>query len=181
MKGSTLTLKKFKKKWTKEFYQNLSINQVHQYLDIPVNSFFSFEEWLKNMEWLVLLGDAYHWIAFNQENKMIGGIIAHRLTEEENIVEIGTWISRDNWGRGYNIRIKNEAAKFLFEMHHVEQIILFVQDTNQRAIAALQKIPYVKRMEEGELKHTILSYWKWKEFKLGIPLLLFQIKKEDFF
>lgn len=180
MQKPTIKLEKFRWQWSKEVFDQLSNNQVQQYLDIPVNTYSSFESWIKSMEWLEWINQAHFWIAFNEENKMIGGIIVHSLAEDESIMEMGTWIDKHYWGKGYNLILKNEVLRFLFKINEIKQIILFVNRENQRAISALKKIPYIKNKEEEE-DLIIQKYWKWKEYKLGIPLHLYTITKQDFF
>ena len=177
-----IKLEKFRWQWSKTLFQQLSNNQVQQYLDIPVNTYANFEGWIKSIEWLEWTNQAHFWIAFNEENKMIGGTIVHCLAEKESILEMGTWIDKQYWGRGYNLMLKNEALRYLFEMYEIEQVILFVQMENQRAIHALKKISYIKnKKEEEEVEPIIQKYWKWKEYKLGIPLDLYTVTKQDFF
>ena len=174
-----IKLEKFRWQWSKALFQQLSNNLVQQYLDIPVNTYANFEGWIKNIEWLEWTNQAHFWIAFNEENKMIGGTIVHRLLEEDSIMEMGTWIDKQYWGKGYNLVLKNEVLRYLFEIYEIERVILFVQKENQRAIFSLKKIPYIKNKKEEE-DLNIQKYWKWKEYKLGIPLHLYTITKQDF-
>ncbi|GBF12264.1 GNAT family N-acetyltransferase [Tepidibacillus sp. HK-1] len=171
-----LLFKPFQWEWAVNMYNYLKKEEVKRYLDLPLFSYQAYTEWLKQIEWLEWIGQAYHRTIWNQNGEMIGGVFLLKIDEDNRVAEMGTWIRKRDWGKGFNQQLKEKALNDTFEEMNIEVVLFFVDQENLRSIKALQKLPYVKEPEVGEYQELL----RRKEFKLGKPLRLFQTKRDDF-
>ncbi|TCS83149.1 GNAT family N-acetyltransferase [Tepidibacillus fermentans] len=177
MKKQMIELRPFEWKDAKELYEMLREQEVHQYLDMVLNTYQNYEEWLQKIEWLEILGEAYHRCVWNEEEKLIGEIYLINMDQENRRAEMGTWIGRNYWGKGYNRLIKERVLSEAFTRLYLETILLFMQKENQRSIRSLQRLPYITKPLNEQYQDLI----KYKEYKLGKTIELLIVKKEDFF
>lgn len=106
----------------------------------------------------------------------IGLITIGGFSEDYAVGHMGTWLGMPYWGKGYNRQAKDIMLTFAFgNLPPLQEVFLSPKVTNQRALQALHKVPYVE-IDVG------LSY---RSLQVGIervrgPVILCRISRESF-
>lgn len=79
-------------------------------------------------------------------------------------VIIGTWLHKDHWGTGVNTESKAMMAALAFRRMGVERLGVYAAVTNQRSLAALEKVGFTR---EGVLRHFHLHGDTWHDLMVG--------------
>lgn len=107
------------------------------------------EEYIKECEEEFDLGTRYIFgIYTNRGLNFVGTIGCFNIEKESRKGEIGFWVAREYWGKGFVTEAISCIIKFLFEEKKFTQIYAYTQDENKVAISTLRKNGF--KHEEGK-------------------------------
>ena len=176
MEYKQVVLKPFKWDDAPLLYEMIKVTEVHRYLDMIVDTYENYAKWLQHIEWLEYIGEAYHRTIWNEINQCIGEVYLTNMDQETGVAEIGTWIGEEYWGKGYNHSIKERVLFEAFTDLKIVAVLFFVQEENHRSIRSILKMPYISEAKTESYQKMI----QYKEYKIGKPIKLWVVKKEDF-
>ena len=109
----------------------------------------------------------YPWVAFDDENGVVGHFIMRYLHGDKRILRFG-WVIVDNTirGRGYGAEMLRAGLKYAFEILDVDVVTLVVFENNEIAHNCYKKVGFVD-------KETVQKE-PWN-------LIEMEMKKEDYF
>jgi diamine N-acetyltransferase len=80
---------------------------------------------------------------------LVGSVGLHDIDPRNRQAELGIWIARPHWGKGYGTDAVSVACRFGFREMNLQRVFLRVYDTNPRGIRAYEKVGF---KEEGRLR-----------------------------
>jgi RimJ/RimL family protein N-acetyltransferase len=102
-----------------------------------------FWEWMRDSDSNVLL--AIETLA----GEFVGSVGLHGVDPRNRQAELGIWIARPHWDKGYGTDAVRVASRFGFREMDLQRVYLRVYDTNPRGIRAYEKVGF---KEEGRLR-----------------------------
>jgi RimJ/RimL family protein N-acetyltransferase len=81
--------------------------------------------------------------------ELVGSIGLHGVDPRSRQAELGIWIARPQWGKGYGTDAVRIASRFAFREMNLQRVYLHVYDTNPRGIRAYEGVGF---KEEGRLR-----------------------------
>jgi diamine N-acetyltransferase len=83
--------------------------------------------------------------------EFVGSVGLHGIDARSRQAELGIWIARPHWDKGYGTEAVRIASRFAFREMNLQRVYLHVYDTNPRGIRAYEKVGY---KEEGRLRRS---------------------------
>ncbi|HEV8420309.1 MAG TPA: GNAT family protein, partial [Actinomycetota bacterium] len=102
-----------------------------------------FSEWIRASDSNLLL--AIETLA----GEFVGSVGLHGIDPRNRRAELGIWIARPRWDKGYGTDAVRVASRFGFREMNLQRVYLHVYDTNPRGIRAYEKVGF---KEEGRLR-----------------------------
>lgn len=102
-----------------------------------------FWEWMRDSDSNVLL--AIETLA----GEFVGSVGLHGIDPRNRQAELGIWIARPHWDKGYGTDAVRVASRFGFREMDLQRVYLHVYDTHPRGIRAYEKVGF---KEEGRLR-----------------------------
>ncbi|PJI07886.1 MULTISPECIES: GNAT family N-acetyltransferase [Clostridium] len=90
--------------------------------------------------------------------KYIGGCGINELNWLVRTAEVGIWVSKEYWGKGYGTDAMRVLLKFIFQNMNINKVKLSVFSFNERAIKSYKKCGF---KVEGTLKDEIFKDGKY--------------------
>jgi RimJ/RimL family protein N-acetyltransferase len=79
----------------------------------------------------------------------VGSLGLHGIDPRNRQAELGIWIARLHWDKGYGTDAVRVASRFGFREMNLQRVYLHVYDTNPRGIRAYENVGF---KEEGRLR-----------------------------
>ena len=95
--------------------------------------------------------DALHLVVETLERESIGECGLRGLNDRNRSADLGIWIARPYWGRGYGTDAVRTLCRFGFRHMNLQRIELGVYETNPGARRAYEKVGFVA---EGTLRRA---------------------------
>lgn len=111
------------------------------------------QEWIATQPELIKMGIEYPLTIIDKQVKEIVGTITIRVDKKNNKGELGYWIGRDFWGKGYASEAVNRMIEFGFIELHLNKIWASAISRNIASIKVLEKSGFQK---EGTLRQNKL-------------------------
>lgn len=128
-------------------------------------------DWIEIQPELILLGTEYPLAIVEKKSNDLIGTITLRVNKEHFKGELGYWIGRPYWGRGFATEAVKRMISFGFEDLELNKVWASVLLRNKGSIAVLKKAGLFK---EGILKQDRLISGKYEDINL------FGILREDY-
>lgn len=102
--------------------------------------------------------------AIEVDGEACGGIGARPLEGERRIgAELGYWVGRRHWGRGFMTRVVGLFAPWAMEELHLERLQATVLDFNAASARVLEKNGFV---EEGLLRRAVTKHGRVHDLRM---------------
>lgn len=85
----------------------------------------------------------YSRLILNEQDELIGVITLKSINHTKKTAHVGTWISSDYWGMGYNEDAKEQIFSIAFEELKLEHVFAGATLQNIRSQKAQEKLPYM--------------------------------------
>jgi RimJ/RimL family protein N-acetyltransferase len=109
-------------------------------------------------EWILKQSGADGVYAFGIDDGALAGVVGLHVKRDDDIAEIGYWIGKPYWGRGYATEAAREVMRFGFEKLGLNKIYAGYFTRNPASGSVLRKLG-MKR--EGTLRQ---HHKKWDEY-----------------
>lgn len=86
-----------------------------------------------------------------EDRTPIGGCGLRRIDARARTADLGIWIAKGSWDRGYGTDATRVLCRFAFRHMGLQRIQLDVFETNPRAVRAYEKVGF---KEEGRLRRA---------------------------
>jgi RimJ/RimL family protein N-acetyltransferase len=83
--------------------------------------------------------------------EFVGSVGLHGIDGRGRKAELGIWIARPHWDKGYGSDAVRTASRFAFREMNLQRVFLHVYDTNRRGIRAYERVGF---KEEGRLRRA---------------------------
>ena len=118
------------------------------------------EAWVTKMCQDVAEGHSLHWILTDDASSaMIGSILLRDIDHEHHLAELGFWIGRDWWGKGYTTEALQCVVDFGFRELLLNRLYAFHMVRNPASGAVLAKAGF---KQEGIMRQRVC---KWGIFE----------------
>lgn len=81
--------------------------------------------------------------------EFVGSVGLHGIEPRNRQAELGIWIARPHWDKGYGTDAVRVVSRFAFREMNLQRVYLRVYDTNPRGVRAYEKVGF---KEEGRLR-----------------------------
>lgn len=81
--------------------------------------------------------------------EFVGSVGLHGIDARDRQAEVGIWIARPHWDKGYGTDAVRITSRFAFREMNLQRVYLHVYDTNARGIRAYEKVGF---KEEGRMR-----------------------------
>lgn len=117
------------------------------------------ENWIKTHSKLIENGDAYPFaVILESENQLIGTMTI-RVDKLHNKGELGYWIGKAYWGKGYATEAAKRVIDFGFKELNLNRIWAPIMSKNKASSKVLKKVGLIY---EGTLKQDVL---RWNQYE----------------
>lgn len=151
-----LLLRQFRKEDQEKVFYGLSHPEVIKYYGVSYTSLKATKEqmnWYSNLEksktgiWWV--------IASQDDNQFYGAIGFYLLSKEHRKAEMGYWLLREFWGKGYVQESAEKVLEYAFDTLALHRIEAFVEVGNAASSKTLEHLNfnYEGRMQDSEIKN----------------------------
>ncbi|MEM5871758.1 MAG: GNAT family N-acetyltransferase [Candidatus Aenigmatarchaeota archaeon] len=166
--GEKVTLKKLKEKYTIQIYKNLQDKEIVKWTLIPwpykKRDAFNF---VKTAKEKLKKREAYTFgIFLKGTDKLVGCISLKNVSKENKNGELGYWIGRKYWNKGYATEAVKLILHFAFKKLKLHKVYAVVLEENIASVKVLEKNGF---RIEGEFREQRFRYKKWHdELRFGI-------------
>ena len=120
------------------------------------------EEWIASHRPAYEAGERVNWaVVVREEGTLVGSITLHLHPLHDN-AELGYWIGRPYWGRGYATEAAEEAVRYAFEVLRLHRIHANHFGSNPASGRVLRKVGM--GLEGNRPEH----YKKWGAYEDGV-------------
>ena len=105
-----------------------------------------------------------------ESDKVIGAVGVHNLSVVNRSAEIGYWLAKKFWGKGYVVEAVNMVVAYLFTERKLVRVYAKVFHPNTRSARVLEKAGFTS---EGRLRKAAYHNKRWCDE------LLFGLLRED--
>ncbi|NJE06589.1 N-acetyltransferase [Thermococcus sp. M36] len=145
--------------------------EVRKYLSFPEEVFFYEDE----LEWYEALRrekkrEKVFAIVENSSRSLVGLIGLHRIDHHNGRAELGYFLAREYWGRGYASEAVKLALEYAFEWLNLRKVYARVYEPNVPSIRVLEKNGF-----------TLAGRWKRHQYVPGegfVDVLLYERFRE---
>lgn len=116
-------------------------------------------------------GKSYYF-GIKLNNKIVGLTHIFNINIKNKNADVGTWLSRDYWGKGINQKSKLLLFDFAFNRLKLNRLSFHIAKENIRAQKALEKIQSIQK--EGILREARFFNGKFRD------MVVYSILKRDF-
>ncbi len=102
----------------------------------------------------------YIWAIINENSEFIGTIGLHPEPHNKSVVEIGYWLGKKYWGRGYITEAIAQVVRFGFRIARFHKIYAKCFPRNTASLKALESNGFTR---EGMLKSHIRHFEKYED------------------
>jgi RimJ/RimL family protein N-acetyltransferase len=74
--------------------------------------------------------------------EFVGSVGLHGIDARNRHAELGIWIARPHWDKGYGTDAVRVASRFSFREMNLQRVYLHVYDSNPRGIRAYEKVGF---------------------------------------
>jgi [ribosomal protein S5]-alanine N-acetyltransferase len=119
--------------------------------------------WITEQEMQRGRGEAINWAIVPRESGQIAGVVGLRLNPDHRQAELGYWIGKPYWGKGYATEAAAEAVRFGFANLNLHRIHARHFANNPASRRVLQKIGM---SHEGCRRHDVLKWGSFEDIEL---------------
>lgn len=161
-------------RYTEDMARLLADDEVRQYLDLPGYHPQDCALYMRNAQAMEAMGLAVHRLLIVPRNTLIGAISLLNIDSDAGTAEMGTWLGRAFWGRGYNRAAKEKMLHIAFAQLHLRRVFLITRADNLRSLRALAKLEYVTL----QVNDRYPSYCQRLRYRLGREIILSEVTRE---
>lgn len=118
------------------------------------------QDWIATQSELIRKGVEYPLTVVSKQSKEIVGTITIRIDKNNNKGEIGYWIGKDYWGKGFATEAVNKIVGFGFNELNLNKIWASAISRNTASIKVLEKAEFQK---EGTLRKSRLLFDNYED------------------
>jgi ribosomal-protein-alanine N-acetyltransferase len=119
------------------------------------------EEWIASLRPAYEAGKTLTWVVvLREEGELVGAITLHPNAGDDN-AELGYWIGRPYWGRGYATEVAREVVRYGFERLGLHRIHAEHLGSNPASGRVMQKIGMSYEGRSGEPMRTVSTTGCW--------------------
>ncbi|MBU8934800.1 MAG: GNAT family N-acetyltransferase [candidate division Zixibacteria bacterium] len=174
LKGSLITLRQLRKSDASSLQRHANDRQVARNLLLLPHP-YTIENalvWIRFTHSLVRKGRSYPFgIEDNQSGEIVGMIDLVAINDFHKIAELGYWLGRRYWRRGYTSEAVQLILRFGFRQLRLRRIYAHTFDRNQASYALLKKAGFIY---EGTERKSRRKGNRW------LDLHLLSILREEF-
>jgi len=169
IEGERIVLRKLRLSDALDIYKNLQDKEMVKWtLNIP----WPYKKqdavkWIKRTHYKIKNKKEYAFgIVLKTENRIIGAISLMHIDWKNKNAEIGYWLGKKYWGKGYMTEAVRLILKFAFEKLKLHRIYANLFEENVASRRVLEKAGFKL---EGIMREHRYRYNKWhNELKFGI-------------
>jgi [ribosomal protein S5]-alanine N-acetyltransferase len=122
------------------------------------------EDWISTHESVWMMDRAFHWaIVTLAASTCIGAVSLSHIDRDDNHAEIGYWIGKPYWGKGYCTEAARRVVEFAFEEMNLNRIYAYHFTRNPASGRVMQKIGM---RQEGLLQQHTKRWDKYEDLAL---------------
>lgn len=95
-----------------------------------------------------------------ETNDVIGAVGIHNLSEKNRSAEIGYWLAKKYWGKGYTVEAVGRVVEYLFVKRRLNRVFAGVFHPNTSSARVLEKSGFAF---EGRARKAILHHGRWMD------------------
>ncbi len=114
-------------------------------------------------------GHARHWVMVaRQTQEMVGSILLRDIDNEHHLAELGFWIGRNWWGKGYTTEALRRVVRFGFTDLDMNRLYAFHMVRNPASGAVLAKAGF---QQEGIMRQRVCKWGKFEDVVVQAVIL----------
>jgi RimJ/RimL family protein N-acetyltransferase len=121
------------------------------------------ERWIASLAGKYLVGEEVNFaVVLKCESRLIGAV-GLTLEGEHRRAELGYWIGRDYWNRGYATEAARRVLAYGFAELGLRRVVAHFMSRNPASGRVLEKLGMTR---EGRLRQHILKWGEWEDIEL---------------
>jgi RimJ/RimL family protein N-acetyltransferase len=95
-------------------------------------------------------GSEFHMVVcIGDEDKPIGMCALYGIDKEKKSAQVGYWIAKEHWGKGYGKEALSIALSFGFDELRIRKVYATVSKDNTRSVRLLSSLGFAREKEIG--------------------------------
>lgn len=158
--GNKIILEVMKKKDAKAFFENIKDPEISEYSGpYYATSFKKAKKYIKKCEKRIIMKENYCLGIYSKVNQeFLGSIGLINVDYKNKNAEIGSWIGKKFWGRGFMTEATKLIISYGFKELHLHRIYASVHEKNIGSKRVMEKCGF---KEEGKTKESVFSNGKY--------------------
>lgn len=152
LSGKKITLRRTVNTHTEELYQEIKTPGVLENLTIDVDDIHDFRRYILFVENQWHMNQDYTYSIFNGENQIVGQISIYNIAYLHKRGEIGIWIGRDFWRKGYAYDALKTILTYGFSNLHLNRIQAHMFIENEASISLFEHVGFIR---EGLIREFV--------------------------
>ena len=173
IEGKNIHLRPVTKRDARSLYEHARDKEISRYTFVPHP--YTVEDalrFIRHSRKQARAGKEYHFgIALNATGQIVGMVGMEHISQQHQRAEVGYWLGKSFWGRGYASEALRLMLKFAFEHLKLNRITAGVMHPNTASARMLKRVGFTC---EGRFRRSFLQYGQWMDE------LRFGILKEEF-
>lgn len=129
------------------------------------------EEWISSHQGAFERGELVTWAIAHKEDGVLLGAISLSIDKTNRLAELGYWVGKPYWGRGYCTEAAKEALRYAFEALSLNRVQARHMTKNPASGRVMQKIGMTY---EGTLRQSV---YRWGKFE---DMAMYAILREEY-
>ena len=126
----------------------------------PTPSIADTEKWCRSAAAKFLAREQFHFLIFLKESRdYIGTCGMHRIDWKAPAMEIGYWLRKSRWGKGYMIETTRAVADFAMKSLHANRVEIRCDDQNGRSARVAERAGFalegILRCEKRDHRNSL--------------------------
>lgn len=139
METKRLIFVKMDKKYIDFYLENINNPEIYQHINTKPNH-YTYE---CEIEWLKQNKDLYQYTIIEKETGLPVANAGYNKTEN-NIGELGIWVTPKAQNKKYGREILNKLIEFGYQELHLKRIVLTVHENNEKAFCLYKSLGFYK-------------------------------------
>ncbi len=174
IEGNLVNIRRLRRSDVNSIQRNINNRQVSRYLEgvpYPYTNKHA-HRWVNSSHRLAKTGTCYFFgIEDRGSGSIVGGVGLNTVNLSDCNAEIGYWLGKRFWGRGFTTEAVRHIVVFSFDTLRLFRVYAFVNEPNRASIRVLEKLGFT---HEVTWRQAELIGGRW------LDLLCFGLLRDEF-
>lgn len=152
-------------------YETLQDPEVTRYLGLSLPKIEDTQRFIARLQQEERQGQSFARIIVNDRRQYVGFVSLFNIHPHKGIGELGLFLDKKHWGKGYPIPVHEKVLRLAFEDIGLQTIVYFTDRRNTKVRHLLSKFPMINMDQGGRYPLVVLEKWAHTRIWFDLHLL----------